>query len=316
MGLAICALAFVFGAQMSQPKPLTKPEVLSLVVAWPPIASSTMHLIQQRGISFSPTDEYIQMLGRATGGRDTAVLEKTVRGAKVIPSIDGEFSKEAALLQHLERCGELNNTPSPDQDSRGAEAECQAAVSLAPRDPFVLLALGTSMRQQQKLKQATAVYRQAIALDSNLPLGHVLLADALLGQGSEPRNEAMIEGLAALRLDAKNNEAMMLFVMLFGDAGVSDRDISTLRSEISGHPNDPAPHFVLGLAYGDSTQSNHLQKAVTELQQATNLDPSNAWYHYHLGGVLSDSGNKQAARAELEMARKLDPNNDIFRLKE
>src|ERR1700738_184839 len=160
-GWATCALAFVFGTQISPPKPLTKPAVLSLVVAWPPIASSTMHLIQQRGISFSPTDEYIQMLGRATGGRNNTVLEKTIRNAKVTPSIDPEASAEATLLQHLERCGELNSTPAADEHFSGAEAECQAALSLAPRDPFVLLALGKTMRQQQKVKESAAVYKQA-----------------------------------------------------------------------------------------------------------------------------------------------------------
>ena len=55
--------------------------------------------------------------------------------------------------------------------------------------------------------------------------------------------------MAALRLDPNSNEAMMLFGFLFGDSGVSDRDIATLHSEAQGHANDPVPHFVLGLAY-------------------------------------------------------------------
>ena len=252
------------------------------------------------------------MLGRATGGRNNTILEKTIRSAKVTPSIDPEASTEATLLQHLERCGELNSTPAADEHFSGAEAECQAALSLAPRDPFVLLALGKTMRQQQKVKESAAVYKQAVALDPDLALGHVLLADALFGQGSEYRDEGLIQGLAALRLDPKSNEAMTLFAFLFGDAGVSDRDISTLRSEISSHPNDPVPHFVLGLAYAESTESSHLQKAAIELRRAIRLDPGNAWYHYHLGGVLSDSGNKQTASVELEVARKLEPDNDIF----
>jgi hypothetical protein len=111
-GRATCALVFVLGAQLSQPKPLTKAEVLSLVAAWPS-ATSTLHLIQQRGISFSPTEEYVRMLGRASGGRSGAALEETLRGAKARPSSEAEVSTEAALLQHLIRCGELNNSQSP-----------------------------------------------------------------------------------------------------------------------------------------------------------------------------------------------------------
>jgi tetratricopeptide (TPR) repeat protein len=210
----------------------------------------------------------------------------------------------------------LDNSPSPIPHSSEAEVECRAALSLAPGDPFVLLAVGTSLRQQQKVKEAAAVYKQAVALDPSLVLGHFLLADALFGEGSAYRDEGLVEGMAALRLDPNGNEAMVLFVFLFGDSGVSDRDISTLRSEARGHMNDPVPHFVLGLAYAESAESNHLQKAITEFQEAIRLDPGNGWYHYHLGGARRDSGNKKAALAELEMARKIDPDNDIFRTKE
>ena len=312
-GTATCTLAFFLGTQLPQPRPLTKAEVLSLVVAWP-FAVSTLHLIQRRGISFSPTNEYFLMLGRVAAGRSDAALEKTLRDAKTRPSNEVEAT-EAALLQHLTRCGELNSSPSPIPSSE-AEVECRAALSLAPRDPFVLLAVGTGLRQQQKGKEAAEVYKQAVALDPTLVLGHVLLADALFGEGAAYRDEGLVQGMAALRLDPNSNEAMTLFVFLFGDAGVSDRDISTLRSEARGHTNDPVPHFVLGLAYAESAEPSHLQKASTEFQEAIRLDPGNGWYHYHLGGVLDDSGNKQAALSELEMARKLDPDNDIFRPKE
>ena len=191
--------------------------------------------------------------------------------------------------------------------------ECRAALSLEPSDPFVLLALGTSLTLQQKPKEAAAVYKQALALDPSLVLGHVLLADVLFGVDSASRDEGLVEGMAALRLDPNSNEAMGLFGFLFGDSGVSDRDIATLRSEAQGHMNDPVPHFVLGLAYEASTESSHLQKAMTEFREAIRLDPSNGYYHYHLGSALSDSGDKEAALAELETARKLAPENDIFR---
>ena len=311
LGTATCALAFVLGAQLSQPKSLTKAEVLSLVAAWPS-ATPTEHLIQQRGISFSPSDEYVRMVDRASGGWTGASLAETLRGAKATLSTQA-VSIETALLQHLTRCGELNNSRSSTPHSSEAEVECRAALSLEPHDPFVLLALGTSLRLQQKAKEAAAVYKQALALDPGLVLGHVLLADALFGEDSASRDEGLVEGMAALRLDPNSNEAMMLFGFLFGDSGVSDRDIATLHSEAQGHANDPVPHFVLGLAYAESTESNHLQKAMTEFREAIRLDPSNGYYHYHLGGVLSDSGDKKAALTELETARKLAPDNDIFR---
>ena len=53
--------------------------------------------------------------------------------------------------------------------------------------------------------------------------------------------------------------------------------------------------------------------ALTLYRDALRLDPGNGWYHYFIGGALSDSGDKTAALAELEKARKLDLENDTFR---
>jgi len=109
-------------------------------------------------------------------------------------------------------------------------------------------------RQQQKVKEAAAVYQQALALDPSLVLRHVLLADSLFVAGPESRTEGLVEGIEALRLDPNSREEMVLFGFQFGDAGVSDRDIATLRAEAQGHINDPVPHFVLGLAYFESSE--------------------------------------------------------------
>jgi len=149
--------------------------------------------------------------------------------------------------------------------------ECRAALSLAPRDSFVLLAVGTSLSQQDKRKEAAAVYKQALALDPSLVLGHVLLANALIGAGPEYRDEGLVEGMAALRLDPNSKEAMMLFGFLFTDAGASDHDIATLRSEANAHANDPASRFVLGLAL----QAADKEKAAIAFLEARKRDTEN-----------------------------------------
>src|SRR5215469_15405158 len=156
LGRVTCALVFFLGVQLSQPKPLTKAEVLSLVASWPvAVSTSTQHLIQQRGISFSPTDEYGRMLDRASGGT-SASLEETLHRAKVRPLTEAEAPNESALLQHLTRCGELNNSQSAIPHSSEAEVECRAALSLDPRNPFVLLAVGSSLEAATESKGSSS----------------------------------------------------------------------------------------------------------------------------------------------------------------
>ncbi len=306
----ISSLLIAFSAVQSTPKPLSRTDVLGLAAAGALPAGIT-HLIQQRGISFPSTDEYIQMLRGASTESGFAALVGSLKIAKVTPSAEASSPEEAALLPHLARCGEANHAHEVPI-APNAERECRAALALAPQNPFVIMAVGRSLDQQGKRNEALAVYKQALAVDPSLAVGHIFLADALVG--AQRRDEGVLEGIQALRLDPNDNEAIIFFGFLFGDSGVSDHDIGTLRSEALRHPNDAVPHLVLGLAYSDkSGEPNHFQQAITELRDAVRLNPGNAWFHYLLGGVLSDSGDPTAALVELDTARKLDPDNDAFR---
>jgi len=307
----ISSFLIAFSAAQSTPKPFSRTDVLGLAAAGALPADIT-RLIEQLGISFPPTDEYIQMLRRASMESGFAVLERSLRIAKVAPPAEAPSLNEAALLPHLAQCGEANHAQNfpiaPD-----AERECRAALALAPQNPFVIMAVGRNLDQQGKRNEALAVYKRALAIDPSLAVGHIFLADALVG--AQRRDEGLLEGIQALRLDPNNNEAIVFFGFLFGDSGVSDHDISTLRSEALRHPNDAVPHLALGMAYSAKPgEPNHFQQAITESREAVRLDPGNAWYHYFLGGMLSDSGDPKAALVELDRATKLDPDNDTFRL--
>lgn len=290
LGIVTCFLVSVLGAQSSQPKPITRAEVLSLVAVGA-FSESTQHLIQQRGISFLPTDLDFQIFGRAGGEKSNpAALQKTLHGAKVMSSTEEEVSTESLILQHLARCGELNN--SADPKSSEAEVECRAALSLAPRDPFVLLAVGTTLINQQKRKEACAVFRRVLALDPSLALGHLLLADALLGAGDEYRDEGLVEGVAAMRLDPESNDIPVSFVFLFGDGGVSDRDIATLRKEANAHINDPVPHLMLGLALHASRDT---KAAFAEFETARKLGLDNAFLRKVYDHPVHEAPESQSA---------------------
>jgi len=87
----------------------------------------------------------------------------------------------------------IENSESSIPHSPEAEVECRAALSLAPRDSFVPWRSETSLSQQDKRKEAERLYKQALALDPSLVLGHVLLANALIGAGPEYRDEGLVK---------------------------------------------------------------------------------------------------------------------------
>jgi hypothetical protein len=80
--------------------------------------------------------------------------------------------------------------------------------------------------------------------------------------------------MAALRLDPNGTEMVVYFGFLFGDGGVSDRDIATLHSEANTHTNDPVPHLVLGLALHASRDT---KGAFAEFETVRKLGLDNAF---------------------------------------
>ncbi len=316
--IARLCMASILAAHLAAPDsmqpPLSRTDVLGLVAS-SATPQYTVHVVQQRGLSFRATDEYIQMVRRASVSAGLDDLEQILKAASSTRSEQAGFEKEAAVLPHVARCGELQHARSATGFGRSqsalteAETECRAAVKLSPPNVFLLLALGSALREINP-QAAIAVFREAIALEPGLSEAHLLLADALTSKGTD-RNAGVREALDALRLDPNNPDGFMFFLFLFGDAGVRDAELSMLLEETAKHPNDAAAHWVLGWAYleGKQDQGN----ALRNIREAVRLDQNNAWYHFYLSGLLRSSGDIVGATAEGEIARKLDPSNRMFR---
>ena len=310
----LSALLLGLAARQSPPSPLSRTDLLGLMASHATLAYAA-HLVQERGISFQFTDEYVQM-ARRVGGGDSPAFEQILRASSVARSAEALSGNEAALLPHLARCGELKHSwlvaegPRKAQSTPSeAESECRAALALSPQNVFLLMALGGTLEQDGKWEEAIAVLRQAVALNPELSELHYLLADILTRKGD--RDAALREGLEALRLDPNNVDVFLYYVFLFGDAGTSDSEISMLRSETLKHPKDAATHWILGMAYSEGKSDK--ENSIKEFREAVRFDPSSAWYHYYLSGALQDAGDIRGAIIELETARKLDPSNVMFR---
>jgi tetratricopeptide (TPR) repeat protein len=177
-------------------------------------------------IAFSPgqtldygratSDEFIQMVRRASVSIGVDGLEQILKAPGITRSINDLPESEPAVLAHLVSCGELQHarpaagagisSSAPSQ----AEAECRAAVEISPPSVFLLMALGFAL-EKSKPEAAIAVFRQAIALKPELSEPHLLLADTLTSKAGD-RNAGVREALDALRLDPNNPDAFLFFV--------------------------------------------------------------------------------------------------------
>src|SRR5208282_450820 len=121
----------------SAKKPLNQVQVFALLAGQVPSHRVTM-LVQERGIDFEPTDDYLQEV-RLAGGEDELVsalkAAKVTKPATVDPAAQ---ARQTEVRQHVARAGEFYR----GKRYADAEAELRAAVRLAPEDAELHAFLG------------------------------------------------------------------------------------------------------------------------------------------------------------------------------
>jgi hypothetical protein len=92
----------------SAKKPINQVQVFALLVGQVPSHRVTM-LVQERGIDFEPTDDYLQEV-RLAGGEDELI--NTLKGAKVTKpaTVDPAEARQAEVRQHVVRGAELSTS--------------------------------------------------------------------------------------------------------------------------------------------------------------------------------------------------------------
>jgi tetratricopeptide (TPR) repeat protein len=79
---------------------------------------------------------------------------------------------------------------------------------------------------------------------------------------------------------------------------------TVLQQVIARRPEDPDPHYTLGVIYQNSQR---LPEAITKLSHALELDPEFAEAYCNLGVILSTEGKKAEALAAFKRAIEIDP---------
>jgi len=165
----------------------------------------------------------------------------------------------------------------------------------------------------ESIEQARHFYQQAIALDPQFALAHVLYADYLFGRAAvslSPLREVapVIRTLAqrALALDASFADAHAPLCIL---AATHDYDWNEAARQFAlampGGQGSPQSHMACGWAY--FLNSGQRDKAVEQLRLAVQGDPLHLTHRGILAVCLAATGHDAEAETLLQQSRDLDP---------
>ena len=318
-------------------KPLNQVQVFALLTGGVPSHRVAM-LIDERGIDFPPTDDYLEEV-KLAGGQDDLV--RALKGAKVtnLPTPD----PAARTLQVEVRAHAAHGSQLFHQERyQDAEGEYRAAVRLDPQSPDLRIALSRDLTAEGKTDDALKEAREALRLNPDDDLGHFCVGSALEQAGD--RSGAVGEYREALRLNPENGLAHNNLGVIFGSMEDWDGAIKEYREAVRIEPEDDRFHFNLASALGNKGDfDGEIAEARAALRlnpknedalvalgfalgskgdwdgdiaaerAALRLNPNNAMAHANLGTALEGKGDVRGAIAEYRAAQTLDPENPTIR---
>jgi len=314
-------------------KPLNQVQIIALLGGQVPSQRVTM-LVQQRGIDFDVTDEYLQE-ARLAGAEDELISAlKTAKVAK--PTIvDPDFTgRQVEARQHASRGGQLlyskryaeaeneyraalrldpqdGNLHSvlglvllDENNADGAIVEYHEALRLEPNNDLAHSGLGASLAIKRDWDGAIAEYREALRLNPYDGGTHSLLGTALAIKGD--RHGAVTEYREAVRQKPYDDDAHFKLGVGLGSMGDTDGAIAEYREAVRLNPNNGHAHLMLGSALGTK---GDWDGEITEEREALRLNPANDAAHFGLGLALSVKGDTAGGMTEVREALRLNPNN-------
>ncbi|MGA3328388.1 MAG: tetratricopeptide repeat protein [Terriglobia bacterium] len=180
----------------SEKKPLNPEQIFALLVGQVPSRRVTM-LVQERGIDFDPTDDYLQQFRLAGADDDLINVIKSAQVTKPT-TVDSAQALHAAIRQHVARGGEFFQKRQYDQ----AEQEYRAALLLDAQNALLYVSLAYTLVQENKWDDAATAAREALRLNPNSALAHSTLGAAEEKKGD--RQNALEDYRAAYTLDPNN----------------------------------------------------------------------------------------------------------------
>ena len=287
----------------SPKKPLNQVQVFALLAGQVPSHRVTM-LVQERGIDFEPTDDYLQEV-RLAGGEDELVSAlKSAKVTKPVTVDPAAEARQAEARQHVARGAEL----AKKGEYAEAEQEYRAALLLDSQNADLYISLGFVLDRQEKWDDALAAAREAVRLNPNYELAHYNLGVALGRKGDWDGKIA--EEREALRLNPNDGAAHFNLGLALGHEGDVDGAIAEYREALRLNPKDGDAHAMLGDELG---RKGDWDGEIAEEREALRQNPNDAFAHFALGMAFVAKGDLGGALQESRAAYELEPQNSAYR---
>ena len=182
-----------------------------------------------------------------------------------------------------------------------------AFLSGCHRDPEVAkqkyLESGKRYSAQQKWREATIQFGNALKIDRNFPEAHFELAQTFMHMGQF--RQAYVEYQKTVDLDPTNFPARIALANLLLAGGRIDDAQSQANVVMAARPNSPDLHALLSAIAFKRGQKD---LAIAEMRRAIELEPNRATFHDNLAFLLSANSNTASpVEEELKKAVSLDP---------
>jgi tetratricopeptide (TPR) repeat protein len=291
----------VFLKAVREKMPINPVQIIAQLAAELPCQHVTM-LVKDRGIDFAVKDDYLQQV-RLAGGDDDLIA--ALKSAKVmLPGIANPAAqtRQAAVLRHVARGAELK------RKGQYAEAENEFRAALTPGTPDADIDLGLAMvlGRQRKWDEGVTASREAVSLNPNRGMAHIVLGAALAGKGDW--DAAAGEHREALRLNTNDDYAHAYLGVALGGKNDWDGEIREEREALRLNPANDFAQANLGAALASK---GDWDGAIAEYHKALDVNPNNDAAHANLAAALGSKGDWDAAIAEYRKAINLNPRSDV-----
>ena len=227
---------------------------------------------------------------------------------------NGDLDEAATILAQLRKAApdNLEVLYAAYRTYSDLSGESMLALSLvAPDSAQMHQVLAHEEERQGNTNSAIAQFREAIALNPQLPGVHFELAELLhTSQNETVKKEAEKEYRAALVENPRDEKALCRLAEIDAIRGNVQQAYDDYTKAVELQPADADAK--LGLAK-TLIEMNQTDKALAVLEDTVKLEPTNATAHYRLATLYRNVGRTDDAKREVEVYKKLKETKEKLR---
>ena len=276
------------------PAPLDQTRLMALV-AGSVLPETVVREISTQGLSFHPTDAYLELLKKA-GATDAELM--ALASAPVRPTDPRSETANMEALQHLSSAAAAAQHGSFDE----AAADLRAALHSTISDPETGFVMGDVLRRQERWSDADLMYQAVLQRAPDFADAHTKRSFALVRL--QDADNALIEAKAALAANPDDAEAHKNAGMAYGQMRKFDAAIAEYQTAVRLKPDYEAAIFDLGISLD---QNGDLDAAIVQYRKTIVLNPRDRDAHYNLALALGTKGQSDAAILEYHQAISINP---------